>query len=269
MAQELMEYRSKIHMNSEIFLFNFKDEFAAFDLIVGILNKFLSVISTEHMISGKSLVGFIPHLSLIHRQYLNSFQGFSTFQSYQGWVMLRPAIESFLIIGKWLDDKDNFEIWKRHEEDWKSYNRVYSGKNLISKSLQDSDSIQLVLKTLNDRYIHANPSYYSRHSAVQQVDADNYYLWTSYFDDQKEHEVGLYSFLHLTIFMLNGLGKTLQPLFNNKEPFEVDIAKFQKVFGEKARILAHESSENLKELVDLGLWPKQVLEYDLKDVKAP
>jgi len=260
MSDELLEYRSVIYRNSEVFLYNFKEEFAAFGVTVEHINIFLKVISTQHMTNGKSLVGFIPHLSLIHRQYLNSFQSFSTFQSYQGWVLIRPAIESILIMGKWLDDRDNFEVWKKHEEDWKSYNSVYSGKSLASKSLSDSDRIQSVLKKLNDKFMHANPSYYHRHSAIQKVDGENYYMWTSFFDDQKEHEIHLYAFLHLTIFMLYRLGMMFQPLFARTDAFQVDISKLEKVFEKRVRGLANEAKGNYSVLSELGLWPNNILE---------
>jgi len=260
MSDELLEYRSVMYRNSEVFLFNYKEEFAAFGVIVDYLNSFLAVVSTQHMNNGKSLVGFIPHLSIIHRQYLNSFQNFATFQSYQGWVLLRPAIESILIMGKWLDDRDNFEVWKKHEQDWKSYNSVYSGKNLASKSLSNSDLIQSVLKKLNDKFMHANPSYYNRHSSIQQVDAENYHLWTSFFDDQKEHQVHLYAYLHFTIFMLHSAGMMFQPLFSVNEKFKVDLSKFQRVFENKVRAIANESLVNHSVLLELGLWPNHALE---------
>lgn len=260
MSNKLIEYRSALHSNGEVFLFNFKEEFTAFGVTDAYVNQFLSVISREKMESGKSLVGFIPHLSIIQRQCRNAFQCFSVFQSYQGWVLLRPAIESILIMGKWLDDRNNFEVWKQQETDWKSYRKVYEGKNLQSNSLPSAELIQGLLKTINDNFMHANPSYYHRHSQISQIDQDNFFLTISYFDDQKDHVSHLYAFLHATLFMLKQLGQMLAALYKNKGPFHVDLERLQKAFHAKVIGILNDDPESRKVLLELGLWPNILLQ---------
>ena len=95
------------------------------------------------------------------------------YQSYQSWVLLRPAIESALIMGRWLDNFNNFEVWKDHPDSWKNYKNIYQGKNLVSDSLPKSTDIQNVLKHINDDFMHTNPSYYQRHSQIVDLNEKN------------------------------------------------------------------------------------------------
>lgn len=259
MGEKLIDYRANLQKNSDVFLFNFKEEFAAFGEIVDCIDRFLSVISTHHTVEGKSILDFVPFLAYIERQYLSSFQAFATYQSYQGWVALRPAIESALIMGKWRDDKKNSEIWLEHESNWKAYNSVYMGRSLVSESLPDSAMIQGALKLLNDRYLHVNPSYYSRHLGSRSLPQGDFYIEVLLTDPQDDLELGLYCYLHLTIFILHKLGLMFQPLFEKKEPFDVPLEKFFKVLGPKAARLSQRSTESATELKKLGLWPDGVL----------
>jgi len=57
MSKELIEYRSVLHQNGEIFLLNFKEEFAAFGETDKYFQKFGEIISTQRMKNGKTLVG--------------------------------------------------------------------------------------------------------------------------------------------------------------------------------------------------------------------
>jgi hypothetical protein len=74
-------------------------------------------------------------------------------------VLLRPGIEAYLIIGKWIDDPATAEIWKNRRNDWKNYQKTYSGPALRSRSLPMSDQIQTILSIVNDDFVHANPDY--------------------------------------------------------------------------------------------------------------
>jgi hypothetical protein len=49
MSNQLIEYRSVLHKNSEVFLFNYKEEFAAFGFTDQYFDKFVKVISTKRM----------------------------------------------------------------------------------------------------------------------------------------------------------------------------------------------------------------------------
>ncbi len=261
MTDQLLDYRKTLHKNSEIFLLNFREEFRTFGFTCNYIDRFIRVVSKDHMITGKTLISFVPYLSIIQRQYHSAFQAFSVFQSYNGWVLLRPAIESALIMGKWLDDRDNLEVWKKHEEDWRKYSNIYSGKNLVSVSLPDSSSIQSVLKIINDLFMHANPSYYHRHTELNQVDENNFFLKVAWFDDQKDHENHLYAFLHVTALILNKVGQMLIPLYKNTSPFLVDLEGLQKNFRDKVAELAKTDELNYKTLSELGLWPNNLLQW--------
>jgi hypothetical protein len=255
MSNELIQYRSMLHQNGEIFLFNFKEEFAAFGETDRYFQKFAGIISTERMKNGKTLVGLIPLMIIMQRQYRNAFQNISVFQSYQAWVLVRPAIESALVMGKWLDDLSNFHVWKQHENNWKDYQRIYQGKNLVSQSLPDSSNIQNVLKHINDNFMHTNPSYYRRHSEVVDVDEKNVGMFVTYTDDEQDHRAHLYAFLHLTLFILKSVGQMLSKSYPEHLSFDVNLEKLQNFFCRRVNEIARSNSEHRKLLEELGLWP--------------
>ncbi len=259
MSNQLIEYRSVLHLNSEVFLFNYKEEFAAFGVTDQYFEKFCNVISTSHMKNGKTLIGLIPLLLIMQRQYRNAFQSISVFQSYQSWVLLRPAIESALVMGKWLDDLSNFEVWKDHQDNWKNYQKIYQGKNLISDSLPNSTDIQKVLKRINDDFMHTNPSYYRRHSQIVDIDEKNVFMYVDFNDSEQDHRAHTYAFLYLTLFILKQVGVMLSDKYEEQESFAVDLDRLHDCFIDNAREIANENEEYKKLLLEIGLWPNQSL----------
>lgn len=259
MSDQLIEYRSALHRNSEVFLFNYKEEFSAFGVTDQYFDNFCKVISVSHMENGKTLIGLIPLLLIMQRQYRNAFQSISVFQSYQSWVLLRPAIESALVMGKWLDDLSNFETWKDHQDNWKNYQKIYQGKNLTSDSLPNSTDIQKVLKRINDDFMHTNPSYYRRHSQIIDIDEKTVYMFVSSNDDEQDHRAHTYAFLYLTLFILKQVGIMLSDKYKGQEIFTVNLDKLHDHFIGNARKIASNNDEHKKLLLDLGLWPRQSL----------
>lgn len=265
MSNQLIEYRSSLHLNGEVFLLNFKDEFAAFGVTDQYFDKFIKIVSTKHMKNGKTLIGLIPLLMIMQRQYRNSFQSISVFQSYQSWVLLRPAIESALIMGKWLDDLNNFEIWKEHQDNWKNYQNIYQGKNLVSDSLPKSDRIQEVLKRINDNFMHTNPSYYRRHSQLIDIDENTVGVFVNFTDEEQDHRAHTYAFIHLTLFVLKKVGIMLSDRYEEQESFSVNLNKLHDYFVGSAREIANENNEYKKLLLEIGLWPNKSLQPTAKD----
>ena len=265
MSNQLLEYRSALHLNGEVFLFNYKDEFAAFGVTDQYFDMFMKTVSTKHMINGKTLIGLIPLLMIMQRQYRNAFQSISVFQSYQSWVLLRPAIESALIMGKWLDDLSNFDVWKRHQDNWKNYQKIYQGKNLVSDSLPSSSDIQKVLKSINDDFMHTNPSYYKRHSQIIDLDKDTVGMFVNFTDDEQDHRAHVYAFLYLTIFILKRVGEMLSDRYEEKGNFTVNLDKLHDHFVKNARQIAAQDEEYKKLLLEIGLWPNKSLQPTAKD----
>ena len=74
MSKELIEYRSVLYQNGEIFLLKYKEEFAAFGETDLYFDKFGEIISTQRMKNGKTLIALIPLLMIMQRQYRNAFQ---------------------------------------------------------------------------------------------------------------------------------------------------------------------------------------------------
>ncbi len=55
----------------------------------------------------------------------------SSRSSYDGWMLLRPAIESVLIIGKWVEDKENAAIWSDRVARKTEYIKAFPARDLF------------------------------------------------------------------------------------------------------------------------------------------
>ena len=98
----VLELRSSRTYNQDIFLLNHSDAFFAYHRVNKNFDGLGLVLSTQRDRSGHSHVGLIPFWLLIQRQAMSAFWAMAGHQSFEGCVLLRPAVEASLIIGKWV-----------------------------------------------------------------------------------------------------------------------------------------------------------------------
>ena len=259
MRNELLNYKSTLSLNREVFLLNFKEEFDCFSQTYVILNKFITLVGTKRTLAGHSLVSFVPFLMLMARQAFNAFEAMAVFQSYQSWVTLRPALESALIMGKWVDDPNNATIWGNREINKKEYIKIYRGRNLVSKSLPDSRVIQEVLGRINDDFMHLNPNYYFRHLRNKDLNTESILVNIEFNDDAIDHEAHLYSFLHLTRFLLQSLGEMFKKEFGAFPELDAHLNPLQQRFAQRVAALLKKEPKTKCVLEKIGLWPSTFL----------
>jgi len=255
MNSEVLNFHANLAANREIFLLNFKEELNAFDETNALLNNVIQVIGTARDKDGFSHVSFLPFLMLMSRQALNAFESISTYRSYQAWVLLRPSLECALIMGKWFDDPKNAKIWENRDRHWKTYQKAYTGKALLSNSLQNSQQIRNVLTRINDDFMHTNPRYYFRHTETHPVDTKDIWVQVRFNDHPTEHEAHLYAFLHLTRFLVESLGSMFATRFGERPELNAKLKKVQDYFRGKVTTLVETTPEAQTVLVELGLWP--------------
>lgn len=255
-----IDYRRTVAANREIFLLKYPNvliDFLKTDDYCTVLTESLA---KRRLPTRKTLVSFIPLMSLLQRQMRNSFEAFAAAQSYQGWVLLRPALESALIMGKWTDDKKFAELWMNRGKNKKAYSRAYSGPSLESKSLPQSREIRAVLSRINDDFMHLNESYYNRHSSLNPIERDQFLFKVSYFDEDIEQEFHLHAFMHLSIVIIKCISQMLDSRFDDGAVMPVDVDEFQKAYRSTIQELAQKDPDRALVLVELGLWPKEIIE---------
>lgn len=250
----VIDYRGVMSANREIFLLNFREEFFAFTDTYDRLNSISGVVSTTRARAGHSHVSHLSWLMIIGRQFLNSFECMSTSRSYDAWVLLRPALESALVMGKWIDDRINSDIWENRDNDKKSYMDTYEGKALLSKSLPDSSGVRSVLCRVNDDFMHSNPRYYFRHTKMN-VNPHGVVLGLLFTDDGVEHEAHLFAYLHFTRFLVHCIGRMFEAEFGDLPALKADLAGFQSRFKERVVRFAHDNPMSVPVLTEFGLWP--------------
>jgi len=217
------------------------------------------VVGTQKTKAGPSLVSFGPFLMLMARQACNAFEAIAVFQSYQSWVTLRPGLESALIMGKWIDDPNNATIWENREKNKKEYTKIYQGKELVSKSLPDSQAIQKVLKKINDDFMHVNHNYYFRHLSNKDLSNEFISLKIQFNDDERNHKANLYSFLHLTRFLLQSVGEMFKKEFGAFPELDANLNSLQQKFAQKVAALIKKEPKTKCVLEKIGLWPSTFL----------
>ena len=205
-----VDYRRSIVANREIFLLKFPNIFLDFLRTDDYYSALAVAISVGRTKDDKTLISFLPFMGVIQRQMRNAFDAFASAHSYQGWVLLRPALEAALIMGKWTDNAETADIWQNRETDWKAYQKEFSGKALVSSSLQNSAEIRSVLSRVNDDFMHFNPTYYFRHSRLKVVDPKTYRYTIGYFDEDEEQEFHVHAFMHLCVFVARSIASLLQ-----------------------------------------------------------
>lgn len=254
MEDQILHYRAALTYNREVFLIEHGELVKALSTIDDNFSALIEVLRTRRDANGKSYVSLIPFVFLLERQSHAAFDAFAAYQSYQGWVLLRPGIEALLIIGKWVDDPANATIWQNRKRDWRAYHKAYSGPSLRSNSLASSDRIQSVLSKVNDDFVHANPDYYDRHLKVGVEEPGCVSFWLGYFDEDVPQEAHVLAFLHLLLVMQEALASLLAHLFAITVALKAPLASFHLKFGPRMTELASRSNEAAATLQQLGLF---------------
>ena len=250
-----VDYHRTLAANREVFLLKFPELYFEFLKIDDYTSALCTAITHGHTKERKTLVSLLLMMSILQRQMQNAFESFSSMQSYQAWVLFRPALEATLIMGKWLDDKKFVGIWNNRYDNRKSYSNTFQGPSLESNSLPRSAEIRSVLSKINDDFMHLNPNYSARHSRLEEKDEEYCSLKTSYFDQEEEHAIHLYAFLHLCLVTLRCIAAMLQRQFTEDIAIQVDPDIFEKKYKKKIAQLLKTYPNGKKVLTDFGLWP--------------
>jgi hypothetical protein len=213
MTDSVLEYRAALARNRDTFLIEHGRLLKAFSCILENFELMFERLSTARDLSGKSQISLIPFVALLQRQVTAAFEAFASFQSFHGWVIIRPGIEAALVVGKFVDDRKFFQIWMNRITDRKAYRNSFTGSALVSKSLPSSASIQAVLSTVNDDFVHANPEYYNRHLELTEGGTDHLNIAVTYFDDSANNLAHTLAFLHLALIIQESLAGLLTRLY--------------------------------------------------------
>lgn len=252
----ILEYRGAIEYNRTIFLLNHAWAFNAFSAMDMGFSRLGNLLEKFRGPEGKSRVSFIPFLLLMQRQARNSFERLSSLQSYEAWVLLRPYLESALLLGKWTDDIGFAKIWENRATDRDAFRREYSGKKLRSKSLARSDELQQVLSRINDDFMHANSAYYTRHMTERSLDENNVRIIVNCFDTPVDNEAHTLAQLHLLVLVQELVLALFTSIFGEIPIKTMGLSSFEKLSEQRVRNLLGNSPQHEAILQELGLWPK-------------
>jgi hypothetical protein len=205
---------------------------------------------------GHSHISLAPLLLILHRQAFVALDTLASRQAYQAWLLVRPGVESGLIIGKWLDNVENFAIWTNRKKEPQRYAKEYSGTKLRSNSLPQSAALQIALKTINDLFAHPNPDYYGRHTETKPLKDGQILLEVQFFDSEQFHWASVLGMLHLLIAIQDSLARAFANRFINvnHDPDMYGLSGFQSTHLDDARKAAEVDYRLAPIIYDIGLW---------------
>lgn len=245
MESKVLQYHSVLSLNREVFLLNYSKEFTLFentDMKLFGIGEFLS---KNRDTNQKSHISLIPFILIIGRQANNTFNLLSYFQSYDAWVLFRPALESLLIMGKLMDNPTLSDIWMRRKEIWRNrtvnreeydlYKSEFESDGLIPKSLTQGYQFRRLLTKLNDEYMHMNFEHYlPRNLEQKEMDENSIFLNLHSTDtDFEEHKSYLYSFLYLFRTIVKSLEDAISKRFGCKSIVNAELESVDKIWKPK------------------------------------
>jgi hypothetical protein len=195
-------------------------------------------------------------LLVLQRQSFVALDALSSVQAYQAWLLVRPGVESALIIGKFFDDPANKDAWFRRHHDPKEYRRRFGRGGLSSTSLPNSGRIQVALSAVNDSFVHPNPLYVLRHTGITNRQSGSVEVELQFFDQDSFLWASVLAMLHLLITIVDSLAKRFTGRFVNIDtiPERFGLEEFRTGHVDAVRQALREDLTLGDILITIGLW---------------
>jgi len=252
---EYFEYRWAVAKNRELFLLAYSLELKAFLTVDDGYEHLAKLLAVNTHKDGHDFATAISFVNIMRRQTRNAFETLSSAQSYQAWVLYRPCLECALMLGKFYDDPKNADTWAARDQEPTAYREAFKTTKLNSTSLPRSAHLRDVLNLINDDFMHLNPTYYKRHTSM-----DDDLITIDYFDDDWALRAHLLAFLHLSTVLFNSTAEMLTKQFAQSAELDLDAKQFRKMFKVRVKELLNGWSLAKSVLQDFGLWPNQAFE---------
>lgn len=206
--------------------------------------------------NGKTHVSLAPFFFIMQRQVMAAFDALSARQAYLAWVTVRPGVECALIMGKWVDDKTNADVWSNRFNNRAAYRKAYEGRALESRALPRAAAIRKALSEINDLFVHPNPMYYYRHLKLDDLEDGAVEMKIDFFDEEEDFHTGILGILHLVVSIQDSLAEMFNGLFTNASPVDVGLRSLETNAEAWAAKLMAQSPKSHHILIEAGLWPK-------------
>ena len=252
-TDHLGEFRAALQNNRDVFPKAFPWADANVLRLLHRADDVLHFLRTATDARGKSQFSMLPMMMLLQRQIIAAYELFSSFRSFQGWLLFRPGIEAILITGVWRDDRQTAEIWRDRQKHRKEYRKVYQGLGLESHSLPNSQRIRAVLSRLNDDFPHPNADYSRRHLGISPIDPENFLLTLDYFDDATVAEANLLAFLMASAVVIDSFAQMVARIFE-ASPIQAVAPEIASELGPRCLKLIERDEAASDVLRRLGLW---------------
>ena len=253
----LEQYHASLERSRAWFAKNHPAIEPTFELLNTGFNELARCIKVGRDAQDNTHVSLAPLLFIAQRQTVVALDSLASQQAYQAWIILRPGLESGLIIGKWVEDVKNFTIWQNRLQNRKAYQRAFSGPGLAATVLPRSAELRESLSGINDNFIHPNIDYYMRHLRLTDLPNESIEMKVHYFDDHDFHWASVLGMIHLVIVLQECLAKMFAETFVNIEVRSegYGLADFE-LKNRSAALAAAAKGQAERTIVhEIGLWP--------------
>jgi len=248
------DYLEALHRNRALFREANPSVYAAFEVSVQAFDRLARQLRDGRDANGKTHVSLGPLFFIFQRQAMAAYVALASNQAFIAWGLIRTGIGAALVIGKWVDDKANADVWSDRDSNRKAYAALYQGKALQSTGLAGSDRIQAALARINDLFLHPNPSYYYRHLELNELADGATEMKLNFFDEPVDTDVGVLGVLHLVVFVQDALAQMFASLFRCQR-LEVGLRSLEAMAGGWAQSTMLKGPGIKTALIELGIWP--------------
>ena len=254
MESDFLNYNATSIFNRDAFFINYCEEFFCFEDTYTRLDNISYLISHKTDDQGKLMDLLVPFVVIILRQSIISFDFLTRYNTSNSWLVFRPALEAILFIGKFLDNGDNFALWRDKRDRYKEYKKEFEGPRLAPKSLHHGERFRQLFSKINDEYMHTNYDYIKNNISHRSLDDGRILLGISYTGTSEACiEAHLYSFLHVYHLMVTSLGKILSSRYSDEKALNIDVRSIERWKPKVEKLI--QVHPHLKDLCNtLGLW---------------
>lgn len=258
-ANRFMEFSGITRQNRDFFLLEFGADYRKACDLQDQFQNLWKPLGTKRDFRGQSHAGALPLQALAHRSFMYGFDTLQSFQIALAWPNMRYAIETILILGKFIADPATATIWNNWKSDKRRYIKTFQNELDINNALPRCGEFRKVLSNINDEYLHPNPLQVLSPANTQMARKDEKtmaVLTTWGGGERYELDGHTLAFIRLFADIVDACGEMIYNLMGeNQGKGQFDLREqYEELESDRAKALIKDHSNMKPVLRDFGLW---------------
>jgi hypothetical protein len=212
--------------------------------------------------AGNSHTGVLPLQALAHRSLVYGFDALQSFRIPLAWPSMRYALETVLVIGKFIADPSTAKIWTNWKSDKRTYTETFLKGLDANNALPRCADFRKVLSGINDEYLHPNPLQVlsPANTVLGRKDEKTMRLATTWAGGERHHlDAHVLSFVRLFADLVDACDEMVCKVMALKQELPGLRIQYEEAESGRAKALVKAHPELKNVLQGLGLWPAKHL----------